>query len=126
MKKHWIKGRIQSFKFAFQGIFNLFRAEPNAQIHLFAAVLALMLGLVLKISILEWGVIIICIFSVFAFEAVNTAIETLTDLVSPDRHPLAGRAKDLAAAAVLLAAIGAACCGLLIFLPKILDLLFRP
>ena len=60
----------------------------------------------------------ICIALVISLEAVNTALEYLTDLVSPERHPLAGKAKDVAAAAVLIAAIGSAIVGLLIFVPK--------
>jgi diacylglycerol kinase (ATP) len=124
MLKEVIKGRIQSFKYAFRGIFHLFRAETNARIHLFAAILAISLGFFFSLTWVEWSILLLCIFAVLAAEAFNTAIEELTNLVSPDHHPLAGKAKDLAAGAVLLIAIGAAFCGILLFLPKILNLLF--
>jgi len=69
---------------------------------------------------MEWIVVVLCVAVVLSLEAMNTAIEHLTDLVSPGFHPLAGKTKDVAAAAVLLAAMGAVVVGLLIFLPKIL------
>jgi diacylglycerol kinase len=98
-------------------------SQPNARIHLAAAMVAILAGFFFRISSLEWVAIVLCIALVFALEAVNTALEFLTDLVSPDFHPLAGKAKDVAAAAVLVAALGAAAAGLIIFLPKILGLL---
>ena len=112
--------RINSFKFAFQGVFELFRSQPNARIHLFAAVLVILAGFYFQINSTEWCLIVLAIFLVLAAEAFNTALEYLTDLVSPDYHPLAGKTKDVAAAGVLLTAIGAAIIGLLIFLPKII------
>lgn len=124
MLKEVIKKRIRSFKYAFQGIFYLFRTEGNAKIHFAAALLAVLLGLFFSITPAEWCLIVLCVFSTFSAEAFNTAIEDLVDLVSPENHPLAGRAKDLAAGAVLLTALGAAVVGIVIFLPKILDLLF--
>lgn len=75
-------------------------------------------GFYFDISSMEWVALVLCIALVFAMEAVNTALEYLTDLVSPGFHPLAGKAKDAAAAAVLLAAAGAVVVGLVIFLPK--------
>ena len=119
-----IKKRIQSFKYALQGITRLFSTEPNAKIHLVAAFLAVALGVLFSITPGEWCVITLCIFSTFSAEAFNTAVEDLVDLVSPENHPLAGKAKDVAAGAVLLTAMGAAICGAVIFLPRILDLLF--
>lgn len=77
----------------------------------------------LKISITEWCFVTLCITLVIMAEAFNTAIENLTDLVSPDFHPLAGKTKDLAAGAVLIFSIGAVIVGLLIFLPKITKLI---
>ena len=75
-------------------------------------------GFLLGISRLEWVAIVICILLVTAAEAMNTALEYLTDLVSPGFHELAGKAKDAAAAAVLITAIGAVIVGLLIFVPR--------
>lgn len=118
-----IRRRINSFRFAFQGLADLFRTQPNARIHLLLALAAVCAGLWLSISRAEWIALGLCIALVLALEAVNTALEYLTDLVSPAQHPLAGKAKDAAAAAVLLAAAGAALTGGLIFLPKLYALL---
>ncbi len=118
-----LKQRLDSFKYAFKGIRELILSQPNAKIHLFAAFLVLFLGFFFQISSTEWCIVILCIYLVLAAEAFNTALEYLTDLVSPDFHPLAGKTKDLAAAGVLLTSIGAALCGLIIFLPKVLPLL---
>lgn len=117
-----LKKRVDSFRFAWQGLADLLRSQPNARIHFLAGLLALGAGIFFRISRGEWLAVILCIALVFALEAVNTAIEYLTDLVSPDFHPLAGKAKDVAAAAVLIAAAGALAAGGIIFLPKILAL----
>ena len=87
-----------------------------------AAALAVLAGLFFDISALEWVAVSLCIALVLALEALNTALEYLTDLVSPEHHPLAGKAKDAAAAAVLIGAAGAAITGFIIFLPKIFAL----
>ena len=116
-----LKKRLDSFKFAFAGIRDLFKTEPNAIIHLIAAILAVALGFFFSISTTEWCFVIVSITSVFSAEAFNTAIEHLTNLVSPNYNELAGKTKDAAAAAVLFTAIGSAIVGLIIFLPKILN-----
>lgn len=114
--------RLKSFLYAFRGIGELIKSEPNARIHLFATVCVVLAGLYFKLSLTEWMVVVIVIGGVFSAEAVNSAIETLGDLASPDYHPLVKRAKDLAAGSVLLMAIAAALVGLIIFVPKILTL----
>jgi len=114
--------RLASFKYAFKGILNLFQSQPNAQIHLVVGTLAIILGLFLKLNFEEWAILSITIFAVLAAEAFNTALEYLTDLVSPDFHTLAGKTKDVAAAGVLLTAIGAIFVAIFIFLPKIISL----
>lgn len=114
-----LRKRANSFRYAFQGLSDLFRSQPNARIHLAVAVLTVGAGFFFGISSSEWLVLIGWMAAVIALEAINTALEYLTDLVSPQQHPLAGKAKDAAAAAVLIAAIGAAISGLLVFLPKI-------
>lgn len=86
-------------------------------------VVVLAAGLWLRLSRMEWALVTLCIALVLALEAVNTALEYLTDLVSPHYHPLAGKAKDVAAGAVLLGALGAVVTGLLIFGPKIVAIL---
>ena len=115
-----LKKRIESFKFAFQGIGHFVKSEPNVIIHLIAAIFAVILGLFFGINNTEWCLVIFAIGIVLSAEAFNTALEYLTDLVSPDYNELAGKTKDVAAAAVLLTAIAAALVGVIIFLPKIL------
>lgn len=115
-----LQQRIKSFKYAFQGIFDLFRSQPNARIHLLAAAVAIVAGCYFSISKTEWAIVLLTIFLVVAAEAFNTAIEYLTDLVSPDYHELAGKTKDAAAAGVLLTAMGAVAVAAIIFLPKMM------
>lgn len=114
-----LRRRLASFRFAFQGLKLLVRTQPNARIHLTLAVAAVSGGWFFQISRVEWMAVAVCMGMVLALEAVNTALENLTDLVSPEFHPLAGKAKDLAAGAVLLAAMAALTVGLLVFVPKI-------
>lgn len=120
--KKTIKNRLLSFVYAFKGIKELLK-QPNARIHLIATVIVITLGFTLKVNKTEWYVLIICIGIVLTAEAFNTAIEKLTDMVSPDWNEKAGKAKDLAAAGVLLSAIAAFIIGLLIFIPKIIALI---
>ena len=84
----------------------------------------IVLGFLLNISLSEWFICIILFSSVISLEIVNTAIETVVDLVSPNYNELAKRAKDLAAGSVLIAAIASAIIGIIIFLPKIINLIF--
>ena len=118
-----IKSRIKSFQYAFQGMADLFRTQPNARIHLLLAGLAILLGWIFSLAPLEWCFIALAMALVFAAEAFNTALEYLTDLASPGYHELAGKAKDAAAAAVLFSAMGAAAIGLFLFLPRFWHLL---
>jgi diacylglycerol kinase (ATP) len=110
---------IRSFSYAFAGIYELLRSESNTRIHLLATVCALTAGILLRISKSEWYIIVIVIALVWAAEAFNTAIEKLTDHLFPEYHETARLAKDLAAGAVLICAITALVCGLIIFLPKL-------
>lgn len=114
-----LRKRIDSFRHAFRGLSDVFRSQPNARIHLLAAATVGGAGFFFGISRSEWLVLIGWMAVVIALEALNTAIEHLTDLVSPGHHRLAGKAKDAAAAAVLVAAIGAAISGIVVFWPKI-------
>ena len=116
------KARAGSFVYAFRGLWRLFRGEHNAWIHLGFAVAVCAAGWWWRIERLEWALVVFAIGSVLAAEAVNTAFETLANAVRPEHDPLVGRAKDLAAAAVLLAAIGAAAVGLLVFGPRVWSL----
>ena len=114
---------VRSFVFAFCGVYCLLRTQTNARIHLAATVVVIGAGFGLKITCAEWLAVIAAIGLVWTAEGLNTAIEALVDLVSPEQHPLAGRAKDVAAGAVLLAALAAAAIGLLVFGPRLLALL---
>jgi diacylglycerol kinase (ATP) len=114
-----LKKRINSLLYAFQGLKILFQTQPNAQIHLTVAILVVLAGGYWGLQSWEWVALALCIGLVLALEALNTAIEFLTDLVSPDYHPLAGKAKDVAAAAVLIAALSTVAVGIMIFGKKI-------
>lgn len=118
--KNGLKKRIKSFGFAFSGIYELVKSEPNAQIHLLATIAAVSLGFILKISTTEWYVVLIVIALVWAAEAFNTVIEKLVDHLFPEYHETARITKDIAAGAVLICAIIALVCGLIIFLPKLI------
>jgi len=115
-----LKKRIQSFQYAIAGIRDLFKTEPNVIIHTLATIIAIGLGYYFCLSATEWCFIVFSITLVFCAEALNTALEYLTNLASPNYHELARKTKDVAAGAVLFAALGAAIIGLIIFLPKII------
>ena len=113
---------MRSFIYAFQGLSTLLREQHNARIHALALLCVLALGIWLKLSVQEWSLVLLASALVFAFEAMNSALEYLCDRVEPARDPLIRKAKDVSAAAVLVAAITAAAIGLMIFLPKLLAL----
>jgi diacylglycerol kinase len=110
---------LGSFVFAWRGIKLLVRHENNARVHLLASVCTLAVGTWLGLSTVEWGVIVLLTALVWVAEAVNSAVERLVDLVSPQHNRLAGDVKDLAAGAVLLAAIAAVVGGSTIIAPKL-------
>jgi diacylglycerol kinase (ATP) len=118
-----LRRRAASFGHALRGVGAALRSEVHLQFHAAATVVVLGLGGYFGLSGLEWALVALAVASVWAAELFNTAIETLTNLVSPDYHPLAGRAKDVAAGAVLLAALGALVVGGLVFGPKVWALL---
>ena len=115
---------INSFKYAFMGIKSAIKSERNMKIHVLAALIVIALGFILGLEPLEWVVCIFSIVIVISSEMLNTAIETIVDIVSPDINPLAKKAKDIAAGAVLVLAIGALVVGLIIFIPKIVNIFF--
>jgi len=119
-KKFSLSSRLKSFKFAFAGLYCLFKNEHNARIHLLAILIVTALAFLLEISKIEWCIIIIAMVLVVAAEGFNTAIEAVCDLASPNEHPLVKKSKDVAAGAVLFSAIGAAIIGAIIFLPYLL------
>lgn len=119
----YLKKRKQAFGFAFKGLKAFFIDEAHPKIHALATLLVIALGFWLNISISEWVTIILCIGLVISLEAINSALEKLTDIVSPGFNETAGKVKDIAAGAVLVASIAAGIVGVIIFAPKILALL---
>ncbi|MCL1856199.1 MAG: diacylglycerol kinase family protein, partial [Kiritimatiellaeota bacterium] len=101
-----ITDRLNSFRFAFAGIWTLLKTQHNMRIHLAAAVVAVGCGAYVGLSAVEWCVLVLTVTAVWVTEAFNTAVEFLADRVSTDYHPLIKRAKDVAAGAVLITAIG--------------------
>ncbi|NLJ44776.1 MAG: diacylglycerol kinase family protein [Bacteroidales bacterium] len=120
--KYSLKSRAASFRFAFKGISELFRNEPNAIIHLVAAVIVACAGIILDINRFEWCMIAIVAGIVFVAEIFNTAIENLGDAIDLQFNERIKKAKDLAAAGVLVAATISVITGLLIFIPRIIDI----
>ncbi len=114
-----------AFVNACAGLRHLWRTQRNIRIHSLVAVLMVGLGLWLRFARLEWAILLLAIGMVLTAEAVNTAIEAAIDLVHPDYHPLAGAAKDVAAAAVLLASVVAILIGVLLLAPHLWSLLLR-
>jgi diacylglycerol kinase len=113
----------KSFKYAFEGIKLTYRNEPNFRIQLVLAILSTILGIFLKISQIEWLILIIIIFVVLLLELINSSIEALVDLISPEKNEKAKIAKDTAAGAVLVASILSLIIGIVLFLPKITNFL---
>ena len=111
---------IKSFGFAVKGITYAFKTQPNFKFHTVAAVVMIVAGFAFDLNQMEWLWILAAISLVLIVELLNTAIETIVDLVSPSYHLKAGIAKDTAAGAVLISAVIAAIIGLIIFIPKIL------
>lgn len=122
----FIHKRITSFRNAFVGWWYVIRTQQNAWIHVVATVIAIMVGFWLQLSVWEWSVIIFVIALVWTAEFLNTALEIVVDLASPDLHPLAKVGKDVGAAGVLIAASSAAIIGILImgkpFYEKVLQI----
>jgi diacylglycerol kinase (ATP) len=119
--KFSIHDRLRSFSFAFKGIMKAISNQHNLWIHISIGTLVVILGFVLDISTVEWLMTVLCIGFVISTEVFNSAVELLVDIVSPDYNKKAGLVKDMAAGAVLIAAICAAIIGLIIFIPKILN-----
>jgi len=115
-----ISARIRSVGFALSGIWVMLKTQQNAWIHSCAAVAVIALGCLLNISLESWRWLVTAIIIVWVAEAFNTAFEFLADAVSPEFHPLIKQAKDVAAGAVLIAAVGAVIIGLLALGPPLL------
>ncbi len=119
--KEKTKKLINSFKYAFQGIITSFKTERNMKIHVFIMILVIIAGIVLKVSSLDWIILVTMFALVISAELFNTAIETVVDMITKEKNEKAKIAKDVAAGAVLVLAIGSVIVGLIIFIPKILE-----
>jgi diacylglycerol kinase (ATP) len=111
--------RLKSSAYALQGLAFLVRTQPNARVHLLVTALVCAAGAYFDLSRAEWLWIALAIVLVWSAEAFNTALEQLADALHPERHPGIGRAKDVAAAGVLIAALGAVFIGVLVFMPHL-------
>lgn len=116
----YLAGRWRSMRCAWAGIRHLLTTQPNARIHAAATGLVIGAGFFFQVSRLEWLALVGVIALVWVAEALNTGIERVVDLASPQQHPIAGQAKDVAAAGVLLASVAAVVVGLVVFVPKLI------
>lgn len=125
--KTFITSRIAAFGHAFRGWGHVLKTQQNAWIHSLIASMVIAMGVWLELSTHDWAIIVLTIAMVFSAEFINTAIEAVVDLASPNRHPLAKVGKDVGAGAVLVAALAAVIVGLLVLGPPLwsrLSLLF--
>jgi diacylglycerol kinase len=120
--KFSLSERLKSFKYAFNGIIELIRYEHNFRIHLVILLTVILAGIILGISLTEWMAILSVSSLVLISESFNTSLEHLSDAVSPATNEKIRKAKDIAAAAVLISAIAAIIAGLIIFVPKLFKL----
>lgn len=117
-----INKRFKSFVYAWNGIRILLREEHNSRVHLVAAIGVVMAGFFFKLSALEWVSIVFAIGLVIVLEIINSVIENISDFISPGKNDQIKKIKDLSAAGVLVGAITAAIIGLIVFVPKIMEL----
>lgn len=118
-----IKRLRKLFGYAFKGIDDVIKHEPNMKIHVVVAILVVIMAFILKVSIIEWIILVLLIGAVLAAETINTTIENLVDMYTKEYDEKAKIVKDTAAGTVLILAITSAIIGLIIFIPKIIYLL---
>jgi diacylglycerol kinase len=121
----FIRTRIDSFRNAFSGLWYVIHTQRNTWIHLVITILVIAGGFLLRISRTSWGLIVLAMGLVWMAEFLNTALEALVDLASPQKHPLAKIGKDVGAAAVLVAAASAVIIGLITLGPPLLQWLIK-
>lgn len=114
-----------SFRYAVSGIAHAFKTERHFKIHVTAALIVILFAYILSVTRIEWLFLLIVISSTITLELVNTAIENVVNLITAEHHPYAKAAKDIAAGAVLISAITSVIIGLIIFIPRLLELLIR-
>jgi diacylglycerol kinase (ATP) len=120
-----IRGRLQSFRYAWYGLALMLRSQHNAWLHAFASICTIGAGLMFGLTDGEWCWIILAIMAVWTAEALNTALEFLADAATSEFHPLVKCAKDVAAGGVLISALGSVVIGLLVLGPHLLEFLRR-
>lgn len=116
-------GLTKSFKYAFRGIVDAIKSEPNFRIHIIVAITVLVAGKLFGLETTQWLILFLVIYFVLMLEILNTILEKIVDMVSPEVNETARAAKDMAAAAVLLSAVVSVIVGVILFLPKIAGLL---
>ncbi|GGC92033.1 diacylglycerol kinase [Thalassobacillus devorans] len=113
------KKRGIGFKYAWRGILTVTKTERNMKYHLIIATIVLVCSMIMQISRVEWAIVLLVIGLVLTMEMINTSLEKAMDHLSPDIHPTVGMVKDIAAGAVLIAALLSVIIGLMIFIPKL-------
>ncbi len=124
-----LRGRLRSFRYAIRGVALMLRSQHNAWLHAVASLLILFVGVLFGLSPGEWCWVVLAVMAVWTAEALNTALEFLADVASPEFHPLVEKAKDVAAGAVLISALGSATIGILVLGPhacRFLSDIFAP
>lgn len=119
-KDKGIKRIINSFKYAFNGLIDTYKTEQSVWIYIPVSLLVILMGFYFKINTVEWLVILLVLGVILSLELINTALESVVDLVTDKYHPLAKKAKDTVSAAVLVFAVASVIIGLIIFIPKII------
>lgn len=118
-KKYGLKRFLNSFRYSVEGLKYTYKYEQSMFVHVLITIVVVILGILLKISVVEWFICLILIALVISAELMNTAIEAVVDLASPKTNPLAKIAKDTASAAVFILSLASFLCGLIIFVPKL-------
>ena len=121
MKFKFTRSRLRSIKHALGGWWYVIRTQQNAWIHALATVLVILVGLWLKVETRDWALLVLAIAMVWTAEFLNTALEVVVDLASPDLHPLAKVGKDVGAASVLIAALSSIIIGILVMGPAFFE-----
>ncbi len=120
-----MKSRLRSFHFAVRGVMLMLRTQHNAWLHVVATICIVILGVFCRIGHDGWCWLILAMVAVWTAESLNTALEFLADVASPEFHPLVEKAKDVAAGAVLISAFGSVVIGLMVLGPPLLDILIH-
>lgn len=116
-----IISRLKSIKYAISGIASMIESQQNAWVHAVATVLVVFFGLFFHLHAAQWCILVLAIMAVWTAEALNTALEFMADVASPEFHPLIEKAKDVAAGAVLISAVGAVVIAILVLGPYFVE-----